>query len=329
MFYITIFGYPDEEKKWKKITVKSAEKILKKEKFDAILSSSSPVISHIIAKEMAEKYKIPWIADFRDLWTQNHNYSFPWWRRIFEEKLEKKTLKPADFLVTVSPVWSEKLKKLHTDKKTEFITNGFNPEEMNERSSSLVDKFTIIYAGQLYAGRQDLDVFFRSLKELISEKLIDPQDVEIKFYGDKSVWLEKKIEDFSLSGIMKINERVSRKEIIKRQNESQILLLICWDNEKGWYPLKLFGYLAAQRPILAVGGSGKDVIENLIKETGSGKYCKNSEEIKQTIKKWYSEYKNKKEVSYEGNLEQIRKYSYEEKAREFALLLDMTQSQRP
>jgi Arc/MetJ-type ribon-helix-helix transcriptional regulator len=164
------------------------------------------------------------------------------------------------------------------------------------------------------------------LKELVSEKSIDQQDVEVRFYGDKSVWLKKKIEDFSLSGIIKINERVSRKEIIQRQNESQILLLICWNNEKGWYPLKLFGYLAAQRPILVVGGSGKDAIESLIKETGSGKYCKNSEEIKQAIKEWYSEYKNKGKADYEGNLKQIRKYSYEEKAREFALLLDRTQS---
>ena len=173
LFYTAFFGYPDEEKKWEKIAVKSAEKILGKEKFDAILSSSSPVISHIIAGKMAKKYKIPWIADFRDLWTQNHNYPFPWWRRIFEEKLEKKTLKSADFLVTVSPAWSEKLKKLHTNKKTESITNGFNPEEMNEKQPSLVDKFTITYAGQLYAGRQDLDIFFRSLKELVSEKSID------------------------------------------------------------------------------------------------------------------------------------------------------------
>src|SRR3989344_1595705 len=100
--YLAVFAYPDTEKQWGKPAFKTAEKLWENEKFDAIISSSSPVTAHIIATKIKEKYRVPWIADLRDLWTQNHNYFYPWWRKIFDQKLELKTMSSADCLITVS-----------------------------------------------------------------------------------------------------------------------------------------------------------------------------------------------------------------------------------
>jgi len=323
-FYQTIFGYPDDEKNWKKPAIKSGNKLLEKEKFDAIISSSSPVTSHIIASRLKKKFHISWIADFRDLWTQNHNYPYPWWRKIFEKKLELKTLQSADALITVSPLWAKKLNSLHCNKKTYTITNGFYPEEINYPLALLTKKFTIIYAGAIYVENQNPEDFFVSLKELISENMINPEEVEVRFYSGNLTWLKKEIEKYKLGNVVNIYEKVSRDEILKKQNESQILLLLCWADikEKGWYPLKIFGYLASQRPILAIGGKGEDMIEKLIMETKSGIYCKNKNEIKDFLKKSYFEYKKDGKVSYYGDLNEINKYSYKEKAKEFANILD-------
>jgi len=322
--YQTIFGYPDDEKNWKEVAITEGSNIFKKEKFDAIISSSSPVISHIIASKLKKKFHIPWIADFRDLWTQNHNYSYPKLRKIFERKLELKTLQPTDAITTVSPLWAKKLNSLHYNKKTYTITNGFYPEEINDSSISLTKKLTIIYAGALYVENQNPEDFFVVLKELISENVINPEEVEVKFYSGNLVWLKKEIEKYELGNVVNIYEKVSRNEILKKQNESQILLLLCWADikEKGWYPLKIFGYLASQRPILAIGGKGEDMIEKLIMETKSGIYCKNKNEIKDFLKKSYFEYKKDGKVSYYGDLNEINKYSYKEKAKEFANILD-------
>ncbi len=71
-----IIKYPDAEKGWKPFATKAGDDLLQNEDIDAMISSSSPVTSHIIAKELKEKHKIPWIADLRDLWTQNHDYSY-------------------------------------------------------------------------------------------------------------------------------------------------------------------------------------------------------------------------------------------------------------
>ena len=66
-----IISYPDSKRGWYKHAVQAGDKLLQNEKIDAIISSSYPVTCHLIAKALAEKYHMHWIADLRDLWTQN------------------------------------------------------------------------------------------------------------------------------------------------------------------------------------------------------------------------------------------------------------------
>ena len=331
--YQTIFGYPDDERGWKKPAVRVGRKLLEKEKFDAIISSSSPVTAHIIANQLKSKYeqssfgqrkKIPWIADLRDLWTQNHNYQYSRVRKFFEQKLELKTFKDANALVTVSPIWADRLKKLHKRDSVYTITNGFDPEKVNIPPADLTAKFTITYTGSLYPEKQNPSKLFSALKSLIAEKKIDPTDIKVRFYGPKQEWLEKEIEEYQLSGTVKQFGLIPREISFQKQRESQILLLLNWEDykERGWYPLKTFEYLAAQRPILVVGGSGDDVVKKLLSETKSGVYGKEIEDIKDSFLKFYLEYKQKGKVSYFGDVEKINKYSEFEMAKKFAAILD-------
>jgi hypothetical protein len=322
--YRTIFAYPDEEKNWKSPALKVAKELLAKERFDAIISSSSPVTSHIIANNLKQKYKIPWVADLRDLWTQNHNYLYPRWRKMFEERLEVKTLHIADTLVTVSPICAEKLKMLHKRETVYTITNGFDPEKVNVPPAKLTPKFTITYTGQIYTGKQDPVKFLVALNNLISDKIIDPEDVEVRFYGREEIWLKNEIEKYKLFSIVKQFGQVSREVALKKQWESQLLLLLNWEDpeEKGLYTGKIFEYLAARRPILVTGGYGNDVLEELIKETKAGVYCPKIEDIKKALKDFYLEFNQKGRVDYAGDWGKIEKYSYREMARKFAEILN-------
>ena len=325
--YKELFRYPDLEKGWKPVAVKVADELLQSEDIDAMISSSSPVTTHIITKELKEKHNIPWIADFRDLWTQNHNYPYTILRKMFEKRLELKTLSTADALVTVSPLWTEKLSTLHKKNRVFTITNGFDPEKMSARAEEKADlksKFTIIYTGQIYTGKQDPSKLLSALKNLISNRTINPQDIEVRFYGRDDELLSKKIKEYGLSAVVKQYGIISRETSFEKQRESQVLLLLNWEDpqEKGVIPGKVFEYLAAQKPILATGGFGNDVIEALLNETNSGTYCSTIEDIKNALKKYCSEYKLVGKVAYNGNLERINKYSYREMAKKFAEILD-------
>ena len=322
--YLAVFAYPDTEKQWGKPAFKTAEKLWENEKFDAIISSSSPVTAHIIATKIKEKYRVPWIADLRYLWTQNHNYFYPWWRKIFDQKLELKTMSSADCLITVSYSLAEKLMQMHKGKKVLTVTNGFDPEKINEPAVNLTNKFTITYAGNFYIGKQDPTKILAVLSDLISKKEINEDDVELRFLGLENYWLQKEIEKYKISSFVKQLGKFSNKISLEKQKESQLLLFLNWEdkNQKGIYTTKFFEYLAAKRPIIATGGFGGDVIEETLKETNAGVYAPSIEDIKKYLRFFYSEYKKKGKVDYKGISDKISKYNYKEMAKKFANILN-------
>jgi len=321
--YSEIVHYPDKEKGWIPFAVDAGGELLKNEDVKAMLSSHSPATCHLVARKLKEKHKIPWVADFRDLWTQNHNYPYSALRKMLEKRLELKTLSTADALVTTSTFWAENLKMMHR-KKAYTITNGFDPDMMKKDEVDLTSNFTITYTGQIYPRKQDPSRLLAALKDLISNGAIDPKDVEVRFYGPKNELLTKETESYGLSDVVKQYGMIPRETSFERQRESQVLLLLNWDDpkERGVYTGKIFEYLAAQRPILVTGGFGNDVVKELLDESTSGIYCSTIEEIKNSIRDLYTEYKLKGKVTYSGIIEKIEKYDYRQMARKFAGILD-------
>jgi len=317
-----IFLYPDGIRSWRKPAVELGGKLIESELFDAMISSSGPPTCNLIAKDLKEKYSIPWVADFRDLWTQNHYYQFFKFRHFIERRLEMKTLACADALTTVSEPLSDKLKELHSSKMVSSIPNGFDPAQRNP-GLPLMKKFTITYTGSLYQGRRDPELLFQALGNLISKGFIDPNDLSMDFYGPKEDWLEYDAIKYGLKGIVKINGLISRDESIEKQRRTHLLLLLTWNNkeEKGVYTGKIFDYLAAGRPILSIGASG-GVVEDLLKITGAGLHLSRQEDMERIIMNAYHEYKSNNTVSYHGLPSEINKFSHIEMARKFSAVLD-------
>jgi len=321
----TIFTYPDIAKGWYVYAVKAGDKLLREESFDAILSSSFPATTHLIAKELKKKRNVPWIADLRDLWTQNNYHPYNTFRRCVERRLEIRTLSSADILTTISNPLVEKLSEIHRKNKIVCIPEGFDPEQLS-KTAQLADKFTIMHAGSLYKGKRDPEPLFKATQELIIEKIIDPEKITIDFYGSDEGWLGNIIEKYGLQNIVKIKGAVPKEEVIKKERTSQLLLLLTWDNpdEKGVCPGKIFEYFATQRPIVSMGLSG-GIVEELLRKTNAGIHVSSkdgSEGIKSIIKKAYCEFKLTGKVTYHGIQSEIDKYSHREMAKKFAALLD-------
>ncbi len=322
-FVVEVLTYPDAQRTWYSHAFEMGTKLLSKEDINAIISSSSPVTSHIIAHNLKKKYKVPWIADLRDLWTQNHYYPYTRIRKTVERKLELRTLAKSDVLTTVSSNLALELEKIHSRIPIYSIPNGFDLDELVNTNIALTDKFTITYTGNLYQGKRDPSKLFQALQDLIEEKKIDRENIEVRFYGPQEDWMEQEIEKYNLQGVIYDYGFVSRDISLLKQRESQILLLLLWDHpsEIGVYTGKLFEYLASRRPILAIGGS-KGVVNELLEETEAGYFVSSLEDIKLTILKYYTEFNLSDRVSYKGNISKIEKYSQKEMARKFAEILD-------
>lgn len=161
------------------------------------------------------------------------------------------------------------------------------------------------------------------MHELIEEQKIDREQIEVFFYGPPEDWMKQEIEKYDLKGIIFDCGLVSRDIALLKQKESQLLLILQWDHpsEIGVYTGKLFDYLAAKRPILAIGGQ-KGVINELLEETEVGFFVSSVEDVKDVITEYYNEYKLNNQVSYKGNILKIKKYSQKEMARKFAEILN-------
>ncbi len=322
-WYQTIFAYPDTERTWRKPALKTASDVLKKEHFDVVLSSSPFPTSHRVASEVKRRFGLPWVADFRDPWTQNHAYPYGFIRKYFEQRSESKTLGNADAMTAAAPAYAEKQEQFH-HKPVAVITNGFDPENVNDPPADLTEKFTITYTGQIYTGKQDPEKFLAALEKLVSRGIIKPDDLEVRFYGSRQSWLRDSIMKHHLPSVVSQFGTISRNESWQKQRESHVLLLLNWEDpqEKGVYPLKFFEYLAARRPILASGGFAGDDIEKLLNEAKAGIYAPTIEDIETSLLSFYEEYKRTGRVCYNGDFREIKKYSYREIAKKFADILN-------
>jgi hypothetical protein len=318
-----VTAYPDPQKGWRAYAVEVGEYILREQNIKAMVSISPPATSHIIAEKLKEQFGIPWVADFRDLWTQNHYYPYSPLRRMIERRLELRTLSAVDVLVGASQPIVHDLRTLHKQKPVYSIPNGFDPAEVNTTPTKLTDKFTITYTGNLYPGKQSPEPLFAALRDLITEGSMDASDIEVRFYGPEAGWIDKQVEHYGLAGIVRQLGMVPREIALDKQRESQLLLLLKWNDSKqrGVYSAKIFEYLAAKRPILAVGGF-PDVVDELLHETKAGVSGRTKEEIKALLLRLYQEYKSNRAVSYSGDEAETGKYSHREMAKKFASILD-------
>jgi hypothetical protein len=317
-----LIAYPDPQKGWHKIALRSACELLAKQRFDVVISTSPPATSHMIARELKKSYRIPWVADLRDLWTQHQFYDKYDIIKYLEKRLELKTLSLADSLVTVTPDFADSLKLLHKNSPIYCITNGFDPDDFLPNRTKLTTKFTITYAGLLYRGKRDPALLFEVLSTLLQENRIDRSSLEVRFYGPYEDWLLNDARKYRLEDIVFAHGVVSREKALQKQKESQLLLLLLDknNNEKNVYPAKLFEYFGAGRPIIALGGSDS-AVKKLLDRTNTGHFLTEKNALKSILQKYYRQFVTSGSVSCNSNSE-VTKFTYENIANQYSKILD-------
>lgn len=320
-----IITYPDGHIGWYNYGIDVGNKIIQNEQIDAIISSSPPITTHLIAKTLSEKYKIPWIADFRDLWTQNHYHTHTKIRQYFEKKLELKTLSQASAITTTTRPFADKLSELHKNKPIYSIPNGFDPDIINP-GIDLDNRFLIIYTGILYQGKRDPLLLFKTIKDLLNKSIINQDILKIDFFGQPEDWLLDEINQYELQNIVTLRGQLQHDSVINEQRKAQLLLLLTWDHpeERRVCPGKMFEYLAARRPILSIGNPNGGVVNDLLKQTNAGVHIQTDAELWEYLFNAYQEYKELGAVQYHGIEAEIMKFSHFEMAKKFADVMKET-----
>jgi glycosyltransferase involved in cell wall biosynthesis len=319
-----VLCYPDSQLGWRKPCWEACRSYATQHPIDMVLTTSMPVTSHLVGRDLKRAGLIyHWVADLRDLWTQNHyREKYSRLRDWLERRLEKRTLASADCLVTTSEPWAQTLGDLHPLVPIESITNGFQPSAQTE-PVVLAERFTLVYTGVLYAGRRDPRLLFEALHVMLQRNLLEASEIEVRFIGDDLKWLREMIETYGLQACVTITGRVPRVQARQEQRRATALLLLNWDHpaEVGTYTGKVFEYLDVQRPILALGGPS-GVLSTLLTQTRAGIHVFAVDEVVNVLQQWLIEFRATGQVAYQGLEDKVQAYSWSNLARHYATVLD-------
>ncbi|UZR92542.1 glycosyltransferase [Chondrinema litorale] len=299
----------------------AADDFLRSNKVDVILATGEPFILFKYAALLSKKYKTPWIADYRDCWTNNPSLKGAgkmdrWLNEKHFRKIEKKLIESCKLITTAAPSYKNDIALLHPKKNIEVVLNGYDVKEQSAIVKPDSNKFTISYAGIIYP-HQKLETFLDGLKLFLNEM----QDVEVYFYGLK--FYPEMVERVRQSIAEKLDsitftERIPYEEIHTKLKESHLLLLLSAKN-MNWLNAKIFDYLQANRKILLVENDN-GILNQIIEECNAGITADTPEEVANVLEKYYVEFKNTGEVKQQTiNYEQ---YSRENQAKHLASLLD-------
>lgn len=315
---------PDARKFWIRPAVSHLLPLLKAEPVDAIVSTGPPHTTHLIARKLHDATGIPWLADFRDPWTQIDFYrelKLSDYADRKHHRLEKEVLKSATAVTVVSPSMADNFSLLH-QRSYEVITNGYDPADLHPDVPVTRDKrFSIAHIGTL-VGSRNPHTLWKALTFLIGEIPGLKDDLEIKLVGKVDHTVTESLEKEGLERFVNRIPYLTHPEAVKVQQQSQLLVLLVNNtpNAKSILTGKFFEYLAARRPVIAIGPVDGDVAA-ILQETAAGRISGFEDErtLRENILHYYQLYKEGKlEVASSGT----ERFSRRELTRRMAALLD-------
>ena len=234
---------PDARKFWIKPSVKYLSKWLSENKVDAMISTGPPHSMHLIALGLKKKFNIPWIADFRDPWTNIDFYDQLMLSSSADAKhkrLEKEVLMCADKTVTVSKSWANDFKKL-CGKDISVITNGYDEEDFKLQVPAVKNEFAFHHIGALNKDRNP-HAFWKALGKAVREVPEMKSALKIRLVGKTDFSVFESVRENGLDAFVEKVEYIPHSEIISFVCSSPILLLPFNDtpNVMGIIPGKLF-----------------------------------------------------------------------------------------
>ncbi len=318
------FFIPDARKFWIKPSVSYLSDYIQKNKIDAVISTGPPHSMHLIAMGLKQKFNLPWIADFRDPWTQIDFYSqlkLSSWADNKHKKLENQVLTLANKVVTVSPTCGTDLEKLGS-RKVDVITNGFDTDDfLFSNDLKMLDGFLFHHVGALNKDRNPY-TFWKVLGDLCKENANLKKDLIIKFTGKTDAIAFESLKQHGILDNAQKTDYLPHSDVVKLMVQSPVLLLPLNNtpNNGGVLSGKLFEYLAAKRPIFGIGLPDADAAA-ILKETQAGTmvHFDDYEGTKKAVLELYQKYKSNQLFI---NSTSIDKYSRENCAKDYALLLD-------
>ena len=263
---------------------------MREQGIDVVLTSSPPLTPQLIGAFLKRRPGVRWIADLRDSIVAKPDRHFE--RRLVrvkeraQSRVARLVASRADAIVTVTPQIVEEMKALGAGCPVELIPNGADFDDFAAIPYEPGERFRISHTGNFF-GKRNPRPFLNALARLDAP-------VTASFIGDFRVADREWAAGLGLGERLVLTGFQPHAEAIRMQRSSDVLLLLIPDTGEralGVASGKLYEYLAARRPILALAPA-EGVAAKLIRDAGAGIVVPPDDEaaieaaLKELVERW-------------------------------------------
>lgn len=264
---------------------------MRREHFDAVITTAHPPSVHVVGYLLAKSTGLPWIADYRDAWTGNPYNKRSRARRFAETALERYMLRSARRITTISEPVAQTLRAVHGRSDVVVIPNAYDPVEWQTIDAEPATEFGLTFTGSLHDGIRPPDMLLQALSELRAEGDEAGRACSVHLYGPNNGFVTERARAFAVSEQVHVHGTVPRQAAMRAQRSASALLIILNMDASTATEMgsKYLEYLAARRPILAIGPR-TSVMRSFIEQHKLGWFASDVREVKDALRLAYARY---------------------------------------
>ncbi len=332
--YPRAFALPDRWASWRLWGVRKALRIVRNAHIDVIWSTFPIATAHRIGLEVARQTGLPWVAEFRDPMWQG---DYPPDRRVNRawRELEVEIFDRADKVVVATPgalsMYAERFPQ-YGRSRIVLIENGYDEESFEraagagvarsqeERAQALV----LVHSGLIDPSERDPTHLFRALASLKHQARISGEQLQVilRACGNEALYAAD-IQSLGIGDIVKLEGAVGYLPALREMLAADGLLVLQGASCNAQVPAKLYEYLRAGRPILALTDASGDTARTL-EAAGAGTIVPldSASEIEAALPRFLEEIRTN--AWRRATSSTIATYSREAQAGRLAQLLDQS-----
>lgn len=254
--------FPDNQIGWIPFAVQRALKIIRRERVDALFTTFPPASGHLAGYLLHHLTGLPWIADFRDVWTGGEFDRSPTaLHRAMANALQREIVGTADRLIAVTDDIADSLTALGAEpSRLSVVPNGYDPADFAPLAPAPRDhRFLLVYSGTMNTARNP-EPLFRAIRLLLDRRPALERLFTVRLVGAAiGVDLPAQIRRFRLETVVDLTGYLPHREALAQLLAADALVLLLTTEAslaRGVPTGKIYEYLACGKPVLGVAPPG-------------------------------------------------------------------------
>lgn len=260
--YPSFLALPDRWASWWLTAVPAGLQLIRRYRPRVIWSTYPIATAHMVGRTLHRLTGLPWVADFRDGMVDDTYPAPGTTARSLFQWLERRFVTSCDRAVLTTPgsrrMYAQRYGSL-PESRWSVIPNGYDENNFSQAESRALpavvgrEKLVLVHSGLLYPSSRDPRAFFSAVRRLVASGALSPRVIKIvlRASGHDSYY-QRLIAEHNLQDIVFLEPAVGYHEALAEMLAADGLLVFQASDCNHLIPAKLYEYLRAGRPILAL-----------------------------------------------------------------------------